>query len=466
MNGLVDSWEWRRNSATRLENGSIVFEDGDGFAETRSRCQGLKVYLVEAAVEADPGASVSLNVSCLDSREREVFRLSAESETGKDSSRLAHYLKTHAYSRSLRIRFEKSGEGTARITDLLVRNDDADRRAIKPTVDLDLYTKPVWEGDTAYDESVLFISDPSSKQNAALLFEPLSILSVTDASKSADYQLGRDYRIEGRTIFRLPGSRMPSVDPDSFPTGELQWHQVDGKHVLVTYRHGSGYFGPRTSMAKRLLAETLKRLVEGRPLRVVVLGDSISAGVGTSGHASRAPYVPSWPDLFAHRLRNAFPQSKIKVYNLSLGGQTSAWGKQIAPECAVPLKPDLVLIAFGMNDFWSISPDEFKANCESIIGSIRQSNRKAEFVLISSMPFDPAYTRDSGYLANMAGYPEALSQLRGAGTAFVDMHAIASFLSEVKGFRSLSVDPMHPNDYLARWYASSVSALLGFGEGW
>lgn len=253
---------------------------------------------------------------------------------------------------------------------------------------------------------------------------------------------------------------MPVVSPSSLPSGELGWYDLRGKHVLVTYRHRQRCTGPKPGDAKQILTETYKKLLLKLPLKVVVLGDSISLGTGTSGCSSQPPFMPPWPDLLAYRWKRDFNNPSLKILNLSLGGQTTYWAKGIAPSCAASLRPDLTLIAFGMNDFWSVAPEAFKSNIQAVIHAIEKANPKAEFVLISSVPFDPDYCSDKVCLANFNGYLDALKSLVGPRVAYVDMNAMGRYLVGKKGHKSLAVDPMHPNDYCARWYAAAVASLL------
>ena len=54
----------------------------------------------------------------------------------------------------------------------------------------------------------------------------------------------------------------------------------------------------------------------------------------------------------------------------------------------------------------------------------------------------------------------ALKSLAGSGVAFLDMTAITGALYAAKNPKDILADPMHPNDYLARWYAQGLVALL------
>jgi len=139
---------------------------------------------------------------------------------------------------------------------------------------------------------------------------------------------------------------------------------------------------------------------------------------------------------------------------------TASWGELNAKEAVASLKPDLVLIAFGMNDFWSVEPDEFKASIQSIMKTVRAQNPQAEFILISSIRFDPAYTKESAYVGHMTGYAEKLRSLVGPGVALLDMTAMSEALYAAKDAKGLMADPMHPDDFLARWYAQGLVATV------
>ena len=54
--------------------------------------------------------------------------------------------------------------------------------------------QPFWQSDTMVDESVLFVRQPDSEAaEAALLFEPIRILSVRNSAQDVTYVEGRDY---------------------------------------------------------------------------------------------------------------------------------------------------------------------------------------------------------------------------------------------------------------------------------
>ena len=129
------------------------------------------------------------------------------------------------------------------------------------------------------------------------------------------------------------------------------------------------------------------------------------------------------------------------------------------------LNPDLVIIAFGQNDFWSISPDSFASNIADIMKTVRNNNPKAEFLPVSTLRFDPAYTTNSQYWNLVGGYARKLKAMTGPGVQFVDMTAISEWVYAAKKPMDCLNDPLHPNDYFARWYAQSLVAALDPASG-
>jgi hypothetical protein len=91
------------------------------------------------------------------------------------------------------------------------------------------------------------------------------------------------------------------------------------------------------------------------------------------------------------------------------------------------------------------------------------------------MKFDPDYVLDSDsnkvfYTGNLAGYRDVLREMEGTGregsgmmiqgTAMLDMTTLSDAIYRRKKARDCIANPLHPNDYLARWYAQGMLAIL------
>ena len=108
-----------------------------------------------------------------------------------------------------------------------------------------------------------------------------------------------------------------------------------------------------------------------QPLTVVALGDSITLGNDLSGFLHIPPYMPTWPELCVDRLKRVSGDAAIRLYNTALGGATADWGLENADSAVAALDPDLVIVAFGMNDLWSIPVEQFRSNIQGIIARVR-----------------------------------------------------------------------------------------------
>jgi len=200
-------------------------------------------------------------------------------------------------------------------------------------------------------------------------------------------------------------------------------------------------------------------------VKIVALGMSITRGMDVSSYDTVPPYMPTYVDLFARQLKKAYNYGNITLYNAGLPGAIVDWGAQYCDKYITPLNPDLIILDFGMNDFWRYTPEQFKGFIETIIKKERAGCPKAEFLLISNMKFDPDYVLDSDkykdfYVGNLQGYSEVLKQMEGQGIINLNMTEISDAIYRHKKAKDCIVNPLHPNDYMARWYAQGLAALL------
>lgn len=93
----------------------------------------------------------------------------------------------------------------------------------------------------------------------------------------------------------------------------------------------------------------LARRVAGRdPLRMVLLGDSISVGHNASGLYGVPPERSGYGSLLAATVQH-WSGTPVDLVNLSVGGMGSEWGLA-QMDAVLAAEPDLLLLAFGMND--------------------------------------------------------------------------------------------------------------------
>ncbi|MGH7980553.1 MAG: SGNH/GDSL hydrolase family protein [Limisphaerales bacterium] len=370
-------------------------------------------------------------------------------------------MQPHPLTRWIELLISKGSFGGTVCVDQVGMNiPDENAIRLKPACDLDRLMRPFWLGDEVYDEAVLLLSQDGQPAAGRLLFDPSRIISVQDYGLTTNYVIGGDYTVRARTLICAPSSRMPRVREKDLQKGELKWNVVGGKQVMVTYEHKDRWTHPLPKYVGEGLPRTMKKLNAHEPLTVVAYGDSITHGYGQSRLSHIRPFLPPWPELFIHRLKEIYHDRRIQFYNSSQSGATSRWGGDFAQRMVASLNPDLTLIAFGQNDFWSISPNTFADNIARIIHTVRARNPKAEFILISPLRFDPAYTTNSAYGDAVGAYAKKMKAMTGRGIQFVDMTAISQWVYAAKKPKDCMNDPLHPNDYFARWYAQCLVAAL------
>ncbi len=344
-------------------------------------------------------------------------------------------------------------------------------------------TKPFWKTMTMAGESVLFIQpDDGKPPTASLLFTPRKILSVTGSDGKTVFREGRDYRLTpgSRDLTLPPGSTIPArtmkdLTPPlhSQPFGLVRRdgrgdilfgasHEYADMQVVVTYEHvGSEWKVPPPHVARRELPRTIAILRGGAPLKLILFGDSISAGCNASKWANTAPFQPAYGELLAASLGRAY-RSAITFRNLSEDGRSSAWGvEHIAPVAAE--RPDLAILAWGMNDSTgegNVCPVEtFIANLKAQMTAVLKAQPKAEFILVASML--PNKEWRLAHPDVILQYRDAMRKLVGPGVALADMSAVWQALLARKPYLDLSGNGVnHPNDFGHRLYAEILFSLL------
>lgn len=338
---------------------------------------------------------------------------------------------------------------------------------------------PFWQDDVVRGESVLFIKDPSSGiAEGRLLFPIDDILEVRDSSGKILYEQGIDYQFQsGDTRVTLPDtSRIFAVTPDMLRrpadtqphqlthrdgNGEilfgpkLEYHQMQ---TMVTYKKASSVWpGGMPTYQPDLLPKTLAKLQAGDPVSIVLLGDSISTGCNASGWGGGPPFQPAFQDLWVQHLQMHY-QAEVSLTNLSVGGMTAAWGVTMIDK-VVESKPDLVVVAFGMNDAAGRSAADYSHDMQAMIRSIREKLPATEFILVATMLGNRDWPRLDQDL-----FLQYRSQLEGMvenGVALADMTSLWAEMLQRKNDSDLTGNGVnHPNDFGHRVYAQVLSALL------
>jgi len=202
-------------------------------------------------------------------------------------------------------------------------------------------------------------------------------------TEDIDYVI--DY--ENGTIVRIAGSTIPDWSVKPVPTKVSYGDETKNNEYLiwVTYKYyGNRYYATKTSSLPRLLS----KINSGNSLNITILGDSISTG--------------SEAEKYSHRYFNRFATNIIKksnvtnvnVINKAVGGESTYALTEENLTTRVTGNPDLIIIAYGMNDQNSISGDVFEINIRNAINWIKLNFPDADIILISSCiaNYDTFYT--------------------------------------------------------------------------
>jgi len=451
---------------------SLRFGKSQGSFGVKVEVKSLSIFQFKCKVKSDiKGIKAEVYVVFYDGNNFPIVEYTADIADSTAWHDAGYYTEVPAYafSASVGITRYTDNDGYLHIGDFDIKPD---AEAISPNLhqdplcNLDEYMKPFWKSDTIYNETVLLYSKSGAPANGKLLFMPDKILSVKNFSQTANYWHPVDYSLEGNVIMRAQNSHMPFRADTSFDTkNNLAWFNTQSQWITVTYTHHDKWDGPVSNFKGDLLPQTMAKLKAKKNLRIAAFGMSITRGMDVSSYDTIPPYMPTYVDLFARQLRKAYHYDRIKLFNAGLPGSVVDWGAHYADKYVNPLKPDLVILDFGMNDFWRLPSEVFKGYMETIITKIRKVNPNVEFILLSNMAFDPDYVLDSDkyksyYQGNLEGYSKVLKAMEGTGMANLDMYDISQAIYSRKKAKDCLVNPLHPNDYMARWYAQGLAQLL------
>ena len=140
------------------------------------------------------------------------------------------------------------------------------------------------------------------------------------------------------------------------------------------------------TMVKHMLERLRKRIREKKdnantpPVLIVALGDSVTHGYTQDRIEHDAVYhrrLQLW-------LESHYPETVFSVINAGVNGDSSAGGLKHLDRDVITHQPDLVLIAFGLNDTSGglEKLPEFHQNLVNMIGTIR-TNTEADIVLLT-----------------------------------------------------------------------------------
>ena len=335
--------------------------------------------------------------------------------------------------------------------------------------------KPFWNEATMYNETVVMIKKGSNLPSGRLIFDALDIISVRDYTLNHEYSKD-EYIYQDGVLSLTSNSTIPFFTEEqmygkNLPDGFGLYYQ-DGlkedskvvfttgtgiiKHqIAVTYTHKDLWTGSTTSYLGDKLPHTMKKLKAKISMKWVLYGDSIAAGCGSSHDLLIEPYLPDIGPGFVSQIRSKFG-TKIELVNMSQGGTMSNWGKGCTTERVAAYNPDLVIIAFGMNDGSAgVTPQDYKKNIDGIITSAKNKNPNTEVILISTILANPITKQNHRQIEYVAIHNELVAEY--SGIINIDMSSFTKELYKRKrGIDFLANHINHPSDFLVRCYIMNL----------
>lgn len=357
------------------------------------------------------------------------------------------------------------------------------------------YLLPLWKGTTVYGESLCVIEDAFGEIRPFRLAYPVErVLSVRSGDFSVVYEEGKDFTVNGYGELEiLRGGKIPYLAWNDYRLKQFDAEKSDqiaaadgiGAYrmgelfadsegmrryqLAVSYTHKESALYDITQGKSEAFARFFAKLNERKAACVVSYGDSITYGWAASGmqDIGKPPYCKKYADMAVEELQARF-HAEIEHINLSVSGKCTDWAEADENvKGVVSARPDLVILAFGMNDAGVFRPCVFAQRIKNIIAKIRAENPFTEFLLVSPILPNPlvGFSSGSSILHYHREYPRVFAAIEREteGCACANVTAVHSLLLERKRLQdTLSNNVNHPNDFMHRIYAQVVlKTMLG-----
>jgi acyl-CoA thioesterase-1 len=326
--------------------------------------------------------------------------------------------------------------------------------------------EPLWRSQASDHEPVLFIQEEGKPlATGKLLFIPSEKFLITHPDHKMKYEEGKDYTWQpGTNVIELTfTSRIPfktaaqMVPPKGSPNMFATVLHSEGRffhdlQVQVSYWHKTDPWPEPYKQEGEPLPRVLAKLRAKQPIKLVALGDSITQGLNASGskESKAEPYQPGYPQLVANTLQKRFG-SKVTLVNFGAAGTEAGWGVEMVPKVTAE-KPDLVFLAFGMNDGGGYDKKMTKMRDE-----VMAQNPDADIVLVSPMTMNPRFAGADGFLWKA----KFLGGLVKENVALANVTRPWIEILKKKNFSDISGNNVnHPNDFGYRLYAQVILDLF------
>lgn len=343
----------------------------------------------------------------------------------------------------------------------------------------------IWDCNTrrVHGESCMF----AGKETASLLFPAEKILRGLQPGSAREYLPGRDYSfVKGNSVIcRTQGSALPFLTAGELspaPEHAILYPEENNNAITggpggTLLRFDNRDFFSRVQIEVDYVAEEIdfpvvpdrqterlprfrRKLKEGKSLTIALVGDSISEGYNATGFVKVPPFTQPWIEQFSNSLAARFgTRNVLRNCGVNGGGSSSAFRN--GERWLLP-GTDLLIVAYGMNDFMSLAATQYIENIVHILEEMRKVSPETEFLLVTSMSGNPIW-RGSAPGPDRV-FAEALRDYvlcTDCSIALADVFSIWQETVRRKGFYSMTGNGVnHPNDFGHRLYASVLLDLF------
>jgi lysophospholipase L1-like esterase len=193
-------------------------------------------------------------------------------------------------------------------------------------------------------------------------------------------------------------------------------------------------------------------LATGQPVQIVALGSSSTQGVGASSPKA------SYPVRLQAELQQLFPQSKITVQNLGIGGQLATDMIPRIRQQVIPSKPTLVIWQTGVNDaLRHVKVEQFR---DTVNTGLDEFKRAGIDVVLLDMQYFPKADKLRDFPRFLVTMRQLAEQRR---VPILQRYAIMKHLIATAQYtpqQLLASDQFHPNDLSYGCLGQMMAAAL------
>ena len=336
---------------------------------------------------------------------------------------------------------------------------------------------PTWKSPIVYHESSVLLQDDQGATKARLAFPAMEVLQVRTALGFESFQEGTHWRLDPtRSVLEWVGQPpvktialaqlfLPAGSPNSYkhrtgnPDENLlyapgKWFHE--RNIEITYRRADSIALP-IDTSRKALEKTLRKLRAKSNLVIAVSGDSISTGLDASATTLTEPNQPGYPDLVAAQLTHDF-DCPIDLVNRSVAGWSIANGLEDL-ERLLGSKPDLLIVAYGMNDVGRRDPVWFAEQARKLQARAKELLPEVEILWVAPMLGNREWIHTPREMFFV--YRDALRGVVQEGETLADLTEVWEILLQRKHDLDLTGNGLnHPNDFGHRLYAQAILEWL------